>query len=103
MSTVHFAVSIRQLITHLARDERGAVYVSELILTASILALGSIVGLSAYQTAVVTEYSDLGVALSSLNQSYSYQIQTGTTTTTISHNDSTPPVQHATSVVPAIE
>lgn len=98
-----FIQSLRRICIRFARDERGVVHISELVLTTSILALGCIVGLSAYQTAVVTEYSDLGVALSSLNQSYSYQMYNGTTTTTISYNDSTPPEQHATSVVPAIE
>lgn len=84
-------------------DDEGAVYITELVLTASILAVGSIVGLSAYQAAVVGEYSDLGVALSSLNQSYAYQIVTGGTTVTIAYNDSTPAEQPVTAVTPGLE
>ena len=60
--------------TEFVRDERGVVHVSELILIASILAIGSIVGLSSYCNAVVSEYSDLGRAIGSLDQSYVYNL-----------------------------
>ena len=68
----------RALVTEFVRDERGVVHVSELILIASILAIGSIVGLSSYCNAVVSEYNDLGLAVGSLNQSYSYVLSGGT-------------------------
>ena len=65
--------------TEFVRDDRGGVHVSALILIASILAIGSIVGLSSYCNAVVSEYSDLGRAVGSLNQSYSYVLSSGAT------------------------
>lgn len=69
----------RALVTEFVRDERGVVHVSELILIASILAIGSIVGLSSYCNAVVSEYNDLGRAVGSLDQSYSYVLSSGAT------------------------
>jgi len=73
----HRAASFRKIITDFVRDEYGAVQISELILIATILAIGSIVGLSSYQNAVVTEYNDLGLAIGSLNQSFSYALPSG--------------------------
>jgi len=71
------AASFRKIATDFVLDERGAVQVSELILMATILAIGSIVGLSSYRNAVVTEYNDLGLAIGSLNQSFSYALPSG--------------------------
>ncbi len=51
-------------------DERGFIISMELILVATILVLGLIVGMSCLASAVVAEYQDLGWAVRSLNQSY---------------------------------
>lgn len=52
-------------------DEGGATISAELALVGTILVIGVVVGLSAVQTAVVTELADLGAAISNLDQSYS--------------------------------
>ncbi len=51
-------------------DERGFIISMELILVATILVLGLMVGMSCLANAVVAEYQDLGWAVRSLNQSY---------------------------------
>jgi hypothetical protein len=103
MSTLPFFRLIRLFVATFRRDERGSVHISEIILAASILSIGGIVGLSAFRNAVVTEYSDLAVAISSLNQSFSYQIYNGTTTTTVSYSDTTTPQQPVSVVGPTPE
>jgi len=81
------AASFWKIATDFVRDEHGAVQVSELILMATILAIGSIVGLSSYRNAVVTEYNDLGLAIGSLNQSFSYALPSGAV---VGYSDSEP-------------
>lgn len=51
-------------------DERGFIISIELILVATILVLGLIVGMSCLASAVVAEYQDIGWAVRSLNQSF---------------------------------
>ena len=51
-------------------DERGFIISMELILVATILVLGLIVGMSCLASAVVAEYQDVGYAVRSLNQSF---------------------------------
>lgn len=51
-------------------DEAGFIISSELVLVATILVIGLIVGLSEVQHAVVAELNDVGEAIGSLNQSY---------------------------------
>ncbi|MDA0835849.1 MAG: hypothetical protein O2955_16000 [Planctomycetota bacterium] len=53
-------------------DEAGFVVSAELVLVATILVIGMIVGLSEVQHAVVQELGDVGEAIGSLNQSYGY-------------------------------
>ncbi len=53
-------------------DERGFIISAELILVSTILVIGLIVGLVELQSAVVHELNDVGEAIGSLNQSYSY-------------------------------
>jgi len=86
-ASTHCAASFRKIVTDFVRDEHGAVQVSELILMATILAIGSIVGLSSYRNAVVTEYNDLGLAVGSLNQSFSYALPSGAI---VSYTDTEP-------------
>ena len=56
----------------LMNDESGFIVSSELVLIATILVIGLIVGLSSIQHAVVAELNDVGDAIGSLNQSYLY-------------------------------
>ena len=52
-------------------DEAGVIVSAEIVLVATILVLGMIVGLVELQTAVVAELGDLSVAFGNLDQSYS--------------------------------
>ncbi len=51
-------------------DEAGVILSAELVLIATILVLGMIVGLVELQCSIVAELSDLGSAFGNLNQSY---------------------------------
>lgn len=53
-------------------DENGFVVSAELILIASILVIGMIVGLSEVQHSVTAELNDVADAVGSMNQSYYY-------------------------------
>ncbi|EAQ80140.1 hypothetical protein [Blastopirellula marina] len=67
--------SIRvNLAVELWRDERGVASAYGLILIATVLILGAIVGLTSLRDHVVQEYGDLGVAIDSLDQSFAYEI-----------------------------
>ncbi|TWT60095.1 hypothetical protein [Rubinisphaera italica] len=56
----------------LLNDESGFIVSAELVLIATILVIGLIVGLSSIQHAVVAELNDVGDAIGSANQSYWY-------------------------------
>jgi|SaaInlStandDraft_1057018.scaffolds.fasta_scaffold38640_2 hypothetical protein len=56
----------------LLTDENGFVVSAELILIASILVIGMIVGLSEVQHSVTAELNDVAEAVGSMNQSYYY-------------------------------
>jgi len=51
-------------------DESGFIISAELVLVASLLVVGLIVGLSEVQHAIVTELNDVADAIGALNQSY---------------------------------
>ena len=53
-------------------DDAGFVISAELVLVATLLVIGLIVGLSEVQHAVVSELNDVADAIGELNQSYSY-------------------------------
>ncbi|MDA0832377.1 MAG: hypothetical protein O2955_08475 [Planctomycetota bacterium] len=53
-------------------DEQGFIVSAELILVATILVIGLVVGMSEVQHAVVQELNDVGDAIGSVNQSYGY-------------------------------
>jgi hypothetical protein len=53
-------------------DERGVVWTIELIMAATILALGSMVGLATFRDSIVQEFGDLAAAAAELDQSYRY-------------------------------
>ncbi|MEZ6056367.1 MAG: hypothetical protein R3C01_06645 [Planctomycetaceae bacterium] len=56
----------------LLNDEAGFIISAELVLVATIVVIGMIVGLSEIQHAVVAELNDVADAIGKLNQSYSY-------------------------------
>lgn len=56
----------------LINDEAGFIVSAELVLVATILVVGMIVGLSEIQHAVVQELNDVAEAFGSVNQSYGY-------------------------------
>ena len=56
----------------LLQDEAGFIVSAELVLVATILVIGMIVGLSEVQHAVVQELNDVSDAIGSVNQSYLY-------------------------------
>ncbi len=66
---------MRNLLVALSRDEAGFIISAELVLVATLLVIGLIVGLSEVQDAVVNELNDVGEAIGSLNQSYYYHGQ----------------------------
>ena len=60
------------MLNQLWNDEAGFIISAELVLVATILVIGCIVGLSEVQHAVVSELNDVGDAIGSLNQSYTF-------------------------------
>jgi len=60
------------MLKKLWNDEVGAVVSAELVMVATILGIGMIVGLTSVRDAVVTELADVGAAIASINQSYTY-------------------------------
>lgn len=60
------------MLTRLWNDEAGFIVSAELVLVATILVIGLIVGLSEIQHAVVSELNDVADAVGSLNQSYCF-------------------------------
>ena len=60
------------MLQRLWNDEFGFIISAELVLVATILVIGIIVGMSEVQHAVVEELNDVGDAVGSLNQTYGY-------------------------------
>jgi len=60
------------MLTRLWNDEAGFIVSAELVLVATILVIGLIVGLSEIQHAVVSELNDVADAVGSLNQSFCF-------------------------------
>jgi hypothetical protein len=60
------------MLTQLLHDEAGFIVSAELVLIATTLVLGMMVGLSEIQHSVVGELNDVSDAIGSLNQSYCY-------------------------------
>lgn len=60
------------MLKQLWNDEIGFIVSAELVLIATILVIGMIVGLSEIQHAVVQELGDVGDAIGVLNQSFGY-------------------------------
>ena len=60
------------VVRRLWNDDAGFVVSAELILVATLLVIGLIVGLSTYRDALVQELGDTGAAVGQLDQSYNY-------------------------------
>jgi len=63
--------SMRMLRT-LWTDETGFIVSAELVLVATLLVIGMIVGLTTVRDTVITELADTATAIGQINQSYSY-------------------------------
>ncbi|SRR5260370_41049257 len=93
---------MKSLFAKLWKDDCGALIATEWVFVATILVLGSIVGLVAVRQAIISELTEFANALMALNQSYSFSGQTNCESSTagsafVDHNDSIPAVS-----VPAI-
>ena len=53
-------------------DEAGAIVSAEIVLVATILVIGMVVGLKSVRDAVVTELADVAQAIANIDQSYSF-------------------------------
>ncbi len=71
-----------KVLRQLWQDDAGFVVSTELVLIASILVIGMIVGLATVRDQVVQELGDIGLAIGQLNQSYSFSGVSGHTATT---------------------
>jgi len=60
------------MVRQLLNDEAGFIISAELVLVATLLVIGLIVGLSEVQHAVVSELNDVADAVGELNQAYSF-------------------------------
>lgn len=60
------------MLRKLLNDEAGFIVSAELVLVATLLVIGLIVGLTEVQHAVVSELNDVADAIGALNQSYYY-------------------------------
>ena len=61
------------MLRQLLNDEAGFIVSAELVLVATIVVIGMVVGLSEIQHSVVQELNDVAEAIGSVNQSYAYQ------------------------------
>lgn len=59
-------------LSRLWNDDRGFIISAELVLVATILVIGMIVGLVSIRNQVVQELVDVGQAIGSISQSYAY-------------------------------
>ena len=66
-----------KLLRQIWKDEAGFVVSTELVLVATILVIGMVVGLATVRDAVVQELGDVALAIGSINQSFSYSGVTG--------------------------
>ncbi|MBD3672503.1 MAG: hypothetical protein HUJ26_03155 [Planctomycetaceae bacterium] len=68
---------MKNILSRFWRDEAGFVISSELVLVATILVIGMISGLTAVRDGVVQELGDVGQAVGSVDQDYTYWGITG--------------------------
>jgi hypothetical protein len=60
------------MLKRLWQDQGGAVVTPEIVLIATVLIIGMMVGLKSVRDAVVTEMADLAQGVSNIDQSFSY-------------------------------
>jgi hypothetical protein len=72
LAAISLSKELAMLVSQLLRDEGGFIVSAELVLVATILVIGMIVGLSEIQHAVVSELNDVGDAIGSVNQSFCF-------------------------------
>jgi len=65
------------MLKRLWNEEIGAIVSAEIMLVATILVIGAIVGLKSVRDSVVTELADVAQAIGNVNQSYSYSGASG--------------------------
>jgi len=63
-------------------DDGGVIITVELVLIATILGIGLIVGLTAVRDAVNSEFADIAQSINNIDQSYSYSSVTGLSSST---------------------
>lgn len=68
---------MKNLMNQLINDEAGFIVSAELVLVATIAVLSMVVGLSEVANNINQELEDVGSAFSSIDQSYSYELNTG--------------------------
>lgn len=68
---------MKTVINRLWTEQTGAIVSAEIMLAATILVLGVIVGLKSVRDSVATELADVGQAFSTINQSYCYSGTSG--------------------------
>ena len=61
-----------KFVNRLWKEEVGAIVSAEIMLVATILVIGVIVGLKSVRDSVVTELADVAQALANVSQAYSY-------------------------------
>lgn len=66
-----------RVLRRLWADQAGFVISTELVLVATILVIGMVVGLATVRDAVVQELADVAAAIGSVSQSYEYAAITG--------------------------
>lgn len=68
---------MKKILHRLWAEQTGAVVSAEIMLVATILVIGVIVGLKSVRDSVVTELADVAQAVANINQSYCYTSVTG--------------------------
>jgi len=71
---------IRDLMSRLLRDQRGTIEVSSWFALVVMVALGLLVGLTNMRNEITQQFGDVAQALEALDQSYSYSVNSVTST-----------------------
>lgn len=73
-----------KMLRRIWKDEAGFVVSTELVLIATILVIGMVVGLATVRNSVVQELGDVAKAIGNINQSFSYTGVSGRETSSYS-------------------
>ena len=73
---------VMKLLSRLWADEAGFIVSSELVLVATVMVIGMLVGMTTVRDQVVQELGDVADAISEIDQSYSFGSITGHTSST---------------------